>query len=193
MKKVFGIIGSPRRNGNTDILVNRILEGARSVGAETEFVHLDELVIEQCDGCHRCWKEKRCRWQDDMVEIYDKISESDVIVLGTPVYWFGPSAMMKGCIDRFVFFNSPETRPMVRGKHVILAVPFEDGDLGTADPLMDMFERSLSYLEMDLFATLLVPGVTRKGEVRDKQGQMDRAYEIGRDSVSDQVQSHRSR
>jgi multimeric flavodoxin WrbA len=185
MRRVLGIVGSPRRNGNTDILVNRVLEGARSTGAETDVVHLDELDIEQCDGCHRCWREGKCRWQDDMPIIYDKIADCDVLVLGTPVYWFGPSAMMKGCLDRFVYFNGPQTRPMVKGKRAILVVPFEDTQLGTADPLVAIFERSLEYLEMELFAKLLVPGVTRRGEVKDKKGQMDRAYEIGRDSISD--------
>jgi multimeric flavodoxin WrbA len=190
-RNILGIVGSPRRNGNTDILVNKILEGARSASAVTDIIHLDEMEIMQCDGCHRCWGEGNCRWKDDMLSIYEKIAGCDVLVLGTPIYWFGPSAMMKACLDRFVYFNSPHTRPMVKGKVVILAIPFEDTDLGTADPLVAMFERSLEYLEMDLFAMLLVPGVTRRGEVKERQEQMDLAFEVGRDSVSDPRRSNR--
>jgi hypothetical protein len=74
---------------------------------------------------------------------------------------------------------------MVKGKVVILAIPFEDTDLETADPLVAMFERSLAYLEMELFAMLLVPGVTRRGEVKERQEQMDLAFEVGGAAVSD--------
>ncbi len=184
MKKILGIVGSPRRNGNTDILVNMILEGARATSAVTETIHLDEMEIEQCDGCHRCWSDGICRWKDDMPIIYEKIAGCDVLVLGTPVYWFGPSAMMKSCLDRFVFFNGPRTRPQVKGKKVILVVPFEDGELGTADPLVAMFERSLEYLEMNLCAKLLVPGLTRRGEVKEMQELLEEAYEIGKGCVT---------
>ena len=66
MKKVLGIIGSPRKKGNTHQLVSRILEGARSAGADTELVLLDDLTIRECIGCNICWGGKSCSRSDDM-------------------------------------------------------------------------------------------------------------------------------
>ena len=52
---MLGIVGSPRKNGNTHVLVSRILEGARDAGAEAETVLLGDLTVQECDGCHACW------------------------------------------------------------------------------------------------------------------------------------------
>ncbi len=80
--------------------------------------------------------------------IYPKIIESDIIIFGTPVYWYGPTAMMKGFIDRFVYFNCPENRSKIKGKAAVLAIPFEEENIKTADLLVKFFEKSLGYLEM---------------------------------------------
>ena len=182
-KKALGVVGSPRRNGNTHVLVSRILDGATEAGAETELLFLNETTIRECDGCHACWKGKPCSKNDDMNVLYPKIVESDTIVFGTPVYWYGPTALMKGFIDRFVFFNCPENREKIRGKAAVLAVPFEEESLETADLLVSFFEKSFAYLEVNLIATILVPGVTERGEVVEKADYLREALEIGRGLV----------
>ena len=90
MKRILGIAGSPRKNGNTHLLVSKILEGAKEAGASAECLFLEDLNIKECDGCHVCWQGKGCSKKDDMNFIYPKLIESDVIVFGTPVYWYGP-------------------------------------------------------------------------------------------------------
>jgi len=102
MKKVLGIVGSPRKGGNTHILVSEILKGAREAGARTELLPLGKLKIEECDGCHTCWETEVCWINDGMKGIYKKLMESDCIVLATPMYWFGPTVPMKAFIDRLV-------------------------------------------------------------------------------------------
>ena len=179
MKKVLGVCGSPRRNGNTDILVSRILEGAKDAGVETESVFLKRLKIKECNGCHTCWKGKRCSKKDDMNDLYPKIEESDAIVFGTPVYWYGPTALMKGFLDRFVYFNCPENREKIRGKSAVLAVPFEEEDTEAAAPLVTMFEKSLDYLEMTLAGKILAPGVGEKGDILKKVDILNEAYRLG--------------
>jgi multimeric flavodoxin WrbA len=180
MKKILGIMGSPRRNGNTHILVSRILEGAEAEGARGDILLLDDLVIQECNGCHCCWEGKECSKDDDMKEVYPRIIESDGIVFGTPVYWYGPTALMKGFIDRFVYFNCPENRTKIRGKPAVLAVPFEEEDPEAAALLKAFFEKSLGYLEMNLIGTILVPGVSRKGEILEKEVKLQEGYELGR-------------
>jgi multimeric flavodoxin WrbA len=180
MKTILGIMGSPRRNGNTHILLSKILEGAEAEGARGDILFLNDLVIQECNGCHACWQGKECSKDDDMNGIYPRIIESDGIVFGTPVYWYGPTALMKGFIDRFVFFNYPNNRAKVRGKPVALAVPFEEEKPQTAALLEAFFEKSLGYLEMNLVGAILVPGVTRKGEITEKKAKLHEAYELGK-------------
>lgn len=180
MTRILGIVGSPRRNGNTDILVQAILDGAKQSGATSELLFLQSQEIRACDGCHVCWKTGRCAKNDDMAALYPRIAASDVLVFGTPVYWYGPTALMKGFLDRFVYFNCPENRAQIRGKSAVLAVPFEENDPGAASLLVELFKRSFDYLEMNLVATLLVPGLTRKGEVHDKPECLEEATRIGR-------------
>ena len=181
MKKIIGIMGSPRRNGNTHILLSRILEGAESEGARGNILFLDDLAIQECNGCHVCWEGKECSKDDDMNSIYPRIIESDAIIFGTPVYWYGPTALMKVFIDRFVYFNCPENREKIKGKPVVLAVPFEEEDPETAALLVAFFEKSLGYLEMNLIGTILVPGVTRKGEIKEKEAKLQEGYELGKE------------
>jgi multimeric flavodoxin WrbA len=176
---VLGIVGSPRKKGNTHILVSRILEGTEAEGATTDIVLLGKLKIRECDGCHACWKGKSCAKRDDMNDLYLKIAESDVIVFGTPVYWYGPTALMKGFIDRFVYFNCPENRAKVKGKSAAIAVPYEEENPETAKPVVTFFEKSLDYLEMDLVGKVIVPGVSDKGDVLQKEQALARAYELG--------------
>ena len=90
---ILGVVGSPRKRGNTHTLVSRILEGAAAEGAAAETLFLGDLDIRECDGCHICWKGRQCSKKDDMNKIYPKIIQSDIIVFGTPVYWYGPTAL----------------------------------------------------------------------------------------------------
>ena len=89
-KRLLGVVGSPRRNSNTHILVSKILEGALC-----DILILNDLHIWECDGCHTCWKGSSCSKSDDMNAIYPKLIDSEVIIFGTPFYWYGPMALMK--------------------------------------------------------------------------------------------------
>jgi multimeric flavodoxin WrbA len=186
MKKILGVVGSPRKNGNTHILVASILEGAEKQGARTEVLLLGDLAIAECDGCHACWQGKDCCKNDDMNGVYQKIIESDAIVFGTPVYWYGPTALMKAFIDRFVYFNCPANREKIRGKSAVIAVPFEEDNPETAALVVAFFEKSLSYLQMNLVGRVIVPGVGDKGEILKKAHSLKEARELGRSLSSAQ-------
>ena len=125
-------------------------------------------------------KKEKCVKKDDMNNLYDKIIESDVIIFGTPVYWYGPTALMKAFIDRFVYFNSPQNRMKIKNKLAVIAVPFEEENYETAAPVVSFFEKSFDFLEIKLIGKIIVPGVTLRGEVKDKKEYMDEAYELGK-------------
>jgi len=178
--KILGVIGSPRKKGNTHILVSRILDGAKEEGADTEIIFLNDLDIRECDGCHSCWKGRQCSKKDDMNAIYPKIIESDIIIFGTPVYWYGPTALMKCFIDRFVYFNCPENRSKIKGKAAVLAIPFEEDNIKTADLLIRFFVKSLRYLEMKIIVKILSPGVSARGDILKKKEFLKKGYQLGR-------------
>lgn len=180
MAHILAIIGSPRKGGNTEILISQIAEGAASAGAQVETIHLGGLHICECDGCHACWRGRPCSKDDDMRALYEKIAASDVIVFGTPVYWYGPTALMKALVDRFVYFNCEANRPLVRGKRAALAVVLEETHEETWRPVVEFFEKSLAYLEMNLAGTIVAPGVGEKGAIRRESQRLEEARLLGR-------------
>jgi multimeric flavodoxin WrbA len=179
MSKVLAVVGSPRKGGNTEILVSRIAEGAVSVGAAVEMVRLGDLHIRECEGCHACWRGRPCSKDDDMRPLYEKIAACDAIVFGTPVYWYGPTALMKAFVDRFAYFNCEANRPKVRGKRAAVAVVLEETNEETWRPVVDFFGKSLAYLEMNLAGTIVAPGVGNQGAIRKESQRLEEAYRLG--------------
>ena len=103
--KIIGIVCSPRKGGNTEILISRALEGAKEAGAEeTEIIHLSGKHINPCDACNACEKTGKCHLQDDMQDIYIKLLDADGIIIGTPVYFWSVSAQAKALMDRTYCF-----------------------------------------------------------------------------------------
>jgi multimeric flavodoxin WrbA len=98
--KVCGIVGSPCKNGNVDLLVSEVLKGAASKGAETCKFYLNDMKIKPCQSCEVDPYPKHCLYTDDMEQIYDALENSDAIVLGSPVYFDTVSAQTKLMIDR---------------------------------------------------------------------------------------------
>ena len=98
--KVLGIVCSPRKEGNTEIMMKEALTSAREAGAETELVLIADKKIGPCDACSSCFKTTKCHIKDDMQEIYEKIDAADGIILGTPVYFGTVTAQCKAVMDR---------------------------------------------------------------------------------------------
>ncbi len=178
--KVLGVVGSPRKGGNTDILVSEMLKGAQSVGASTDKILLNDMNIKPCQSIcsDYCKRTGECRIDDDMSKLYNKLYDSDVIVLGTPVYWYGPSAQLKCFIDRWFPFSHPKFVHRMKGKRAILVAPFEESDASASDPLVSMITKSLNYLQVELFKKLLVTA-GEKGAVKQNTEAMNEAFAIG--------------
>ena len=119
--KILGIVCSPRKGSNTEILVNEALASAKDLGAEVELVTVVGKNIAPCDGCESCTKTGKCRIDDDMQDIYNKLLQSDGIIFGSPVYYWNVSAQAKTIIDRtFLFKRRRELRNKVAGAVVVL-------------------------------------------------------------------------
>lgn len=98
--QVLGISGSPRRHGNTETLLDAVLEGAREAGAEVEKVVLRSLDYAPCRGCNACHRTGVCIIQDDLTPVFEKIAAADVLAVASPIYSMGITAELKGLIDR---------------------------------------------------------------------------------------------
>ncbi|WP_234117392.1 flavodoxin family protein [Clostridium hydrogenum] len=106
--KVIAINGSPRKNKNTATLLNNVLEGAASHGAETELIHLYDLNYKGCISCFACKLKNgksygKCALKDDLAPILEKISTADAIILGSPIYLHSITGAMKSFLERLVF------------------------------------------------------------------------------------------
>lgn len=98
--KILGVVGSPRRGGNTDDLMDRVLEGARSRRAEVEKLYLRDLEIHPCQGAFSCEVAQKCILPDDMQKVYPKFHEAAGIVMGTPIYMGNVSGPLLNLLDR---------------------------------------------------------------------------------------------
>ncbi|HUV06056.1 MAG TPA: flavodoxin family protein [Armatimonadota bacterium] len=179
--KLTAFLGSPRAQGNTDILADRVLAGARDAGLRVEAVALRKLRIRPCTGCEKCWQgERACVLNDDMSVLYETIASSDILLFATPVYWYAPTAIMKAFIDRLVVFNRPQGRPLIEGKKAVIVVAYEEEGPKAAEPLVRMFEMSFDYLGVLLVGRVVADGVGPKGAVLEKPEVLEQAYEMGR-------------
>ena len=99
-KSVLVLLGSPRKNGNSEVICNSFMKGAKEAGHKTEKIFLQGKEILPCRACYACKETRKCIINDDMYEIINKMIQADVIVLATPVYFYSLSGQIKTMIDR---------------------------------------------------------------------------------------------
>ena len=100
MVKAIAIVGSPRQNGNTEILSRHALKAIEEEGVDTELIRLADLDIKPCTACMVCKSEESCPIDDDLWPIYTRMKEADAIILASPVYFGSATAQIKALMDR---------------------------------------------------------------------------------------------
>ena len=174
--KVLGLVGSPRRGANTDLLVNAILCGAGASNYTVDKVYLYDVDIGPCVDCRACKQGKcKCAVGDGMQMLYPKLEEADVIVFGTPLYWYGPSAKMKLLVDRLRPFISFKK---LSGKKAILVIPSEEG-AQACNFAVGMFESSFEYLGVELIGKIL-PTTVDRTSIKRQPEILNQAFELGK-------------
>ncbi len=98
--KAIGIVGSPRKNGNTEILTRHTLKAIAEEGLETELIRLAGLEIKPCNACMACKTKETCPIKDDLMPLYHKMKEADAIILASPVYYGSATALIKALMER---------------------------------------------------------------------------------------------
>lgn len=116
MKKVVAIFGSPRVNGNSDILLNQAIKGAEASGAKVEKIVIRDLQIAPCNACDGCFEKGTCVIYDDVQQIYSHLVDADGIIVASPVYFMSVSAQLKAFIDRCQPFWAKKVYPASSGQ-----------------------------------------------------------------------------
>ena len=162
--KVLGINASPRKNANTQTLVEAILDGASDKGAETRLVNLRELNINGCLGCEGCKKQLgKCVQKDDLTPLLQEMTTYDAIAMGSPVYWYQVSAQFKMLVDRLysfmAFSEDPNTgEPSIEsafpsGKNFVLLISRGDPEPAAVFPqLYNYLDEWLNLIPFSLGA-----------------------------------------
>jgi multimeric flavodoxin WrbA len=187
--KVLGIMGSPRVGGNSDILLDEALAGAKVAGAEVEKIILDKKKISGCKDCKKCNKMGVCAIKDDMVEIQKKILEAYAIIHSVPVYFWSMTSQMKAYLDRWCVFFDEEWRwqkvyyPKMRGKRIGLITVCGDPDVHTADPIVHSFKSTAEMTKMNWLGTIMT-SASDKGDIAENETAKKQAWELGRKAAT---------
>ena len=175
-KKVLILSGSPRKSGNSDLLCDEFLKGADEAGHEVEKIFLRDKQIAYCNACYYCQKSGgECAIKDDMAEILEKISEADVIVLASPVYFYSIDAQMKAVIDRCV-----AKWEEIKNKEFYYIMTAAENSDTVMDCTLECFRGFAKCLDGSVEkGVIYAKGFYKAGEVKDSSKMLE-AYEMGK-------------
>ena len=181
-------MGSPRLGGNTDLLLDEALRGARSQGAEIEKLIASKLTIAPCRECYGCLDDGNCVVQDEMQEIYPKLLGADSVIIASPMFFYALPAQLKALIDRgqalwsrkYVLKQNP---PNSSRKGAFIAVGATKGK-----QLFDGSVLTVQYffqtIGVEYADELLIRGVDEIGEIKEHPTALTDAFELGKRLVS---------
>lgn len=180
--KILGIVCSPRKGGNTEVLVKEVVANAKELGAEIELESVVDKHIVPCDGCESCTVTGECKVEDDMQDLYSKLLEADGIIFGSPVYYWGMTAQAKALLDRtFVFRKERPLRGKIAG---VIVVARRRGASETLGAFLNYL-----YIQRMTLAGGVIAYADQAGEVRQNKVAMDEARELARAMV-EAIQQH---
>lgn len=173
-KKVLIISSSPRRGGNSDTLCDQFMQGASDAGHTVRKIFLRDKQVNYCLGCGICTTGKPCPQKDDAAEIVAAMVDADVIVFGTPVYFYAMSAQLKTLIDR-----SCARYTEISNKEFYLIMTAAEQDIESMQPTVAMLKGFLDCLENPVQRDIIYGlGVWKTGEVNSTPA-MREAYDAG--------------
>jgi multimeric flavodoxin WrbA len=172
--KIAILNGSPRKNGNTEIMVDEFTKGAQESGHEVNKINLAGKQIAGCLGCQYCFAHNgECVQKDDMAEVLSAVDVADLVVFASPVYWFEVTGQLKCAIDRLyargkVGFHFNKTMLLL-----------DSGSDGVYDAAIAMYRAIASYLHWEDKGILTISGMGTKGSMKDSP-KLKEAYELGK-------------
>lgn len=186
--KVLGICCSPRRNANTEIMLQAALGKAQEEGAEVELVTLAGKTISPCDACRSCLKTGKCHIKDDMQDIYAKLLEADGIIFASPVYFWDVTAQAKALIDRtFALYENSELKNKAAG---VVVTSQRSGAASAISTFSGFFTNQKMIMVGRADGVSGDEGYSDKEAVKKDNKGMARAVELG-ERMAEYIQSHK--
>lgn len=180
--KILGIEGGPRKDGNTEKLVRRVLAGAEEAGCETEFIKLAELTINYCLGCGSCRATGVCVMEDGMDQVVEAIQQCDIVVLGSPIYAWQVSGTTKVFMDRLCRLLTPKYESRLNGpKKIAFAYTQGNPDPNLFKPYFDYQEKLYAFLGFTLAGRVQAVGTRTTEDILSQSETLANARRLGRE------------
>ncbi len=169
MKKIEIFIGSPRKKGNTNTMAEMLISGLDKNKISGDISFLYDFDIKPCVDCRGCKRgNMECLLKDDMADLYERIENCDILILATPIYWFGPSGQLKLFLDRFRPWYGNKK---LESKYFASLLPAGTGATD-CDLTIEMFRRAAEALGMITLGTVTAKAYD-KDEVKDDAEAME--------------------
>jgi multimeric flavodoxin WrbA len=179
--KVVGVVGSPRQEGSTALLVGKVLEGARSAGAETVLHQLGSMSYGGCRACMGCRSDGCCVQKDDMQAVYEDLRAAGGAVLGTPVYMLSMTGQTKLFIDRLFALMKPDfSSRLGTGMPLVMVVTQGAPDPESFKPALDSMTEALDMLGLHEVDRIAGTGLGSAKDAMRRKDLLEKAFEAGR-------------
>lgn len=186
--KILGVSGSPRKKGNSDILLQQMLSGAARESVSGIDMYLRDIRFQGCIGCEKCRKDKICTGiKDGMTPVYPEIVSSRGLILVSPTHNYNITSWMKAFIDRmYCFYNFEDGRPRCwssqlagQNRKAVVAAICEQENEADMGFTIEAMKRPLEALGYEVVGELTVFQIFDRGKVREDGRAMDQAFEMG--------------
>ena len=185
--KTLALLGSPRKGGNTEVLLEAVSRGARATGGEVELIRLCDLNIQPCISCGGCDKTGSCILEDEMTPLYGKLLAADRVILAAPIYFYGVPAQAKAFIDRTqalwnrkrLLQKEGHWQEEPRRKGFLVSVAASHGKRVFEGAILTM-KYACDAIGIAYGGEFVVRGIEERGEMGRAVGEMRRAEEAGR-------------
>ncbi len=180
--KVIGIVGSPRKNGNVDTLVQAVLSGASEAGHETKKYDLNLMKFQGCQACNYCKAhEGLCRLNDDLAPLLKDVTEADAVVFGTPIYFIQPSGQFRLMQDRLYSFMKPDFSVTLKpGKKAVIVTSQGNPDAAMFDGVIKGMEKMLVMYGFKQPVSIKMTAGNSPAAVKERKDLLDMAKAAGK-------------
>jgi multimeric flavodoxin WrbA len=184
--KAICIVGSPRPDGSTAFVVDRIIDGMREAGVDAVRFVLGQLAIDYCQGCRACEATARCVQRDDMDTLLQGILDADIILLASPSYWGDVTGQMKVFIDRSLPLCNATTgqTPVPPGKIGVAVAVRAGRSEGENQHIVDTFEHYFGHLGIEMRATLTAEGINEPADLKRHPHILEAAIDVGQNILA---------
>jgi multimeric flavodoxin WrbA len=179
--KVIGIVASPRKNGNTETLVQTVLDSAKENGHSTKKYNLNELQFAGCQACMYCKSHDHCKLEDGLTEVLDAVKQADAIVFGAPIYMMQLNGQFRLFEDRLYMFLGKDFKVSLKpGKKAIIVTSQGNPDAKVFEGAVHGLANVLKMFGFQVVETIQMTGGNSPGAILERKDLLDIAKKAGK-------------